>query len=157
MNEDEQMARKSRIGLRCYDPYVPNEIWVLVKKELRTALKNNFPNNKFSLTEFYWQGFSVANEYIRIKTQNEHPVDWSKIWELITLVLDVFGMKIQFVYQQHPGFVAHEVDTLFERQYTEYSLTNARTWTIQELDEFLAIYDSHKIQAAISNKFNNQP
>lgn len=151
------MAKKSRIGLRCYNPYVPNEIWDLAKKELRTALKTNCPNNKFSVTEFYWQGFSVANEYIRIKPTNDYPVDWGEIFRLITLVLDVFGMKIQFVYQQHPGFAPHKVDPLFERQYTEYSLTNARTWTIQELDEFLAIYDSHKIQAAISNKFNNQP
>lgn len=66
--------------------------------------------------------------------------------------------KVKEIHRYAGDYLSEEdEDTGFEYEYTEYSLTNARTWTIQELDEFLAIYDSHKIQAAISNAFNNQP
>ena len=134
------MAKKVRIGLRCYNPYVPNEIWEIFKTDLRKLFKIAFPNKKFSITEFYWQGFSVASEYVRITPKDESDVDWQKVWNVLSFASDCFGMKIQFVYQEHPGFKPKTEDDLFEREYSSYSLISNKTWTIPELDEFLSSY-----------------
>ena len=141
------MARKPRIGLRCYDPYVPNEIWNLFKVELRKIFKVAFPNEKFTIGEFYWQGFSVANEYIRITPKSTEFSDWGKVWQVLNLVAHEFGMAIQYVYQEHPGFKLHKEDTLFAREYGNYSLINIRTWTTDELDAFVANYSFEDLKS----------
>ena len=140
------MARKVRIGLRCYNPYVPNEVWDMFKVDLRKIFKAAFPDEKFSIGEFYWQGFSVANEYIRITPKNTEFSDWGKVWKVLDFVAHEFGMAIQFVYQEHPGFKPLKEDTLFDREYASYSLINIRTWTTSELDEFIANHSYEELK-----------
>ena len=100
------MATKQRIGIRCYNPYVPNDIWKLFKKELRKIISIAFPEQKLSVTEFYWQGFSIAEEYIRIIPKDDKVVDWTKMWNVIQFVANVFGMEINYVYKEEPVFCA---------------------------------------------------
>lgn len=140
------MAKKIRIGLRCYNPYVPNEIWDLFKGELRKIFKIAFPNVKFSISEFYWQGLSAANEYIRITPKDNNFSDWEKVWNTLNFTAREFGMEIQFVYQEHPCFKPLKEDNLFEREYANYSLINIRTWTISELDEFITNYSFEELR-----------
>ena len=147
------MAKKVRIGLRCYNPYVPNEVWDLFKTELRKVFKLAFPDKKFGITEFFWQGFSVANEYIRITPKDEETVDWTRVWEVLDLTANYFGMKIQFLYQEHPGFKPKTVDDLFEREYSSYSLVNIREWTIPDLDEFLSSYSFEELKQKYKETF----
>ena len=134
------MATKPRIGLRCYNPYVPNEVWDIFKKDLRKLFKEAFPDRAFQITEYYWQGFSTANEYIRIAPKDEHHVDWKRVWNVLDFAAQGFGMTIDHVYQEEPVFRSFSEDTLFERKHSSYSLKNSRTWTIEELNAFL---DSH--------------
>ena len=140
------MAKKQRIGIRCHNPYVPNEIWELFKKELRKILVVAFPKQKLSVTEFYWQGFSVENEYIRRAPKDEKNVDSSKVWTILQFVSGEFGMQINFVYQKEPVFRALREDDLFERNSSSYSLINIRTWDVNELDEFLETYSTVKLK-----------
>ena len=65
---------------------------------------------------------------------------------MLDFVAHEFGMKIRFVYQEKPGFVPKREDDLFERVYASYSLENIRTWTIEQLDEFLESYSFEKIK-----------
>ena len=123
--------------MRCYNPFVPNEIWDIFKKDLRKIFAVAFPDQKFSIKEFYWQGFSASDEYIRITPQNDGTVDWKKVWDVLDFVAHEFGMKVDFVYREEPFFKAQREDDLFDRKYSSYSLVNTRTWTIPELDEFL--------------------
>lgn len=132
------MAKKLRIGMRCYNPYVPNEVWDVFKADLRNLFKIAFPDQKFSITEFYWQGFSVADEYIRIKPLDSNPIDWKRVWSTLDFVAHEFGMTIEFIYREEPTFRTLREDDLFPRKYASYSLKNIRAWTTAELDEFLA-------------------
>lgn len=138
------MSKKMRIGIRCYNPYVPNQVWELFKLDLRKIFRLAFPNQKFSITEFYWQGFSVADEYIRIKPLDSNTVDWKKVWSVLDFVAHEFGMAIEFIYQEEPVFRTLREDILFPRKYASYSLKNIRTWTIAELNDFLA---NHSFEA----------
>ena len=136
-----------RIGMRCYDPFVPNEVWDLFKKDLRKVFAIAFPHQKFSITEFYWQGFSYADEYIRIIPKGEGIPDWGKVWKVLDFTAHEFGMKVDFVYREEPFFKAQHVDDLFERKYSSYSLKNIRTWTREELDDFLANHSFEKVKS----------
>lgn len=131
------MATKQRNGIRCYNPYVPNEVWDIFKKDLRKIIAIAFPAQKFSVSEYYWQHFSVADEYIRITPKSDGEVDWKKVWVVLDFVAHEFGMKVDFIYQESPTFKTLREDTLFERKYASYSLKNIRTWTTEELNEFI--------------------
>lgn len=141
------MATKQRIGMRCYNPYVPNEVWDLFKKDLRKIFTLAFPTQKFSITEFYWQGFSIADEYIRIIPKREGCVDWKRVWEVLDFVAHEFGMKVDCVYKEEPTFRTLIEDDLFERKYSSYSLVNIRTWTPKELDEFIANHSFEEVES----------
>lgn len=140
------MATKIRIGMRCYNPFVPNEVWDLFKKELRQIFKIAFPNQVFQISEFYWANFPVTEEYIRIRPKDEAPVDWKRIWTVLDFTAQEFGMKIRCIYQKRPQFHVFTEDPLFERKYAEYSLINIRTWTIAELDEFLKTHSFDELR-----------
>jgi hypothetical protein len=141
------MATKQRIGMRCYNPYVPNEVWDIFKRDLRKIFKIAFPEQRFSITEFYWRAFSVADEYIRIRPQEGESVDWKKVWAVLDFVANEFGMTVEFIYCEEPVFKTLREDTLFPRKYASYSLKNIRTWTIQELDSFLATHSFETLEA----------
>ena len=140
------MATKPRIGLRCYNPYVPNDVWDIFKKDLRKLFKEAFPDHDFQITEFYWQGFPTSAEYIRIRPKDDRPVDWKRVWSVLDFTARSFGMKINYVYQEDPGFRCLSEDTLFERKYSSYSLKNIRTWTDEELDAFLKSHSFDKLR-----------
>ena len=140
------MAKKVRIGARCYNPYVPNEVWNLFKVEVRKIFKMAFPDEKFSICEFYWQGFSVAEEYVRIIPKNTEFSDWGKVWKILDFAANEFGMKINFVYQEKPYFKALREETLFERTCGNYSLTSIKDWTTSELDRFIANYSFEELK-----------
>lgn len=131
------MAKKQRIGIECMNPYVPNKVWDIFKKDLRKIFAIAFPEQKFSITEFYWRGFPFDEEYIRIIPKSEGPVDWKKVWDTLQFVANEFGMAIQFVYMEEPVFKCLKEDTLFDRKHSSYTLVNIRTWTKAELDAFL--------------------
>lgn len=141
------MATKIRIGLRCHNPYVPNDVWDIFKKDLRKIFSLAFPSQKFSITEFYWQGFSVADEYVRITPKSEEATDWKRVWDVLEFVAHEFGMKIKFVYREEPSFRAMRADDLFARKYSSYSLENIRTWTHEELDDFLTKHSFEEVKA----------
>lgn len=147
------MATKHRIGMRCYNPYVPNEVWALFKKELRKIIQMAFPDQKLSATEFYWQGFSFADEYIRIIPKDDKKVDWKKMWDVLQFVANEFGMKIDFIYQEVPVFHALREDDGFERKYSSYSLVNVRTWNTEELDSFLESYSTETLKEKYTKMF----
>ena len=140
------MARKIRIGIRCCNPYVPNEIWKLFKVELRKIFKVAFPDEKFTISEFYWQGFSIADEYIRITPKSTDFSDWGKVWKVLDFTAREFGMAIEFTYQMYPRFAVLREDTLFARDYGNYSLINIKTWNTNELDEFISKYSSEELK-----------
>ena len=140
------MAKKVRIGIRCRNPYVPKEVWDLFKPELRKIFKIAFPDEKFSICEFYWQDFSIAEEYVRITPKNPEFSDWAKVWRVLDFASNEFGMKINFVYQKEPYFKAMREDSLFKRDCGNYSLTSIRNWTISELDEFMANYSFEELK-----------
>ena len=144
------MARKVRIGIRCYDTYVPNEVWAMFKVEVRKMFKVAFPDEKFSISEFYWQGFSTENEYIRITPKNTAFSDWGKVWKVLNFFAHEFGMTINFVYQKIPYFEALKNDTLFKRDDSNYSLKGIKSWTEAELDKFLANYSFEEIKSKYS-------
>ena len=141
------MATKMRMGMRCYKKYVPTEVWDVFKKDLRKIVTLAFPDQKFSVTEYYWEGFSVADEYIRIRAKSEGVVDWKRMWRVLDFVAREFGMQVKFVYQEIPVFCAKREDDLFERKYSNYSLISNRTWTENELDDFLADHSIEKVKA----------
>lgn len=133
-------ARKPRIGLRCYNPYIPNEIWELFKPAFRKLLKLAFPEQKLAMTEYYWQGFPVMKEYIRLTPKDSSPVDWEKVWALLSFTTEAFGIKIECLYKEDNGLEILHEETGFERPYSDYSLASNREWTIQELNDFLSTY-----------------
>ena len=140
------MAKKPRIGIRCYNPYVPNEVWDMFKIDLRKMFKSVFAEEKFLISVFYWQGFSVADEYIRVTPKNDTFSDWKKVWDVLDFVAKAFGMKIDCVYEEVPVFKVHKEDSLFKRDYTSYCLKNTRTWTNAELDDFISKHSFEELK-----------
>lgn len=150
------MARKPRIGLRCYNPYVPGEIWELFKPAFRALIKIGFPGQKLSVTEFYWQGFMPYNEYIRITPKDDIPVDWKRVWKILAFSTEYFFMKIDCLYKEDNGLEILHEDTLFPRAYADYSLKSSREWTLTELDGFLANYSFDEMKQKFRETINNR-
>lgn len=149
------MATKIRIVARCSNPNVPNEVWDLFKKELRKFFKLAFPDQKYTITEFYWQSFPTYWEYLKLVPKLESEVDWKRVWDVLSFVANAFGLAIQFVYEKTPGalFIQHETDTLFERTESRYILCSTREWTIPELDAFLESYSFDALKKKYYEEF----
>ena len=152
------MATKVRSGSRCSNPNVPNEIWDLFKKDLRKIFKLAFPEQKFAITEFYWQDFPTYWEYLKFIPKLDAIVDWKKVWDVLSFVAHEFGIAIQFVYERTPGslFVLHETETLFERKESRYTLMSTREWTIPDLDAFLESYSFETLKARYFKEFKER-
>ncbi len=135
--------RKFRTPHRIYNPFVPNEIWDLFKKDLRKIIKHAFPEQKFSITEYYWRNFPVNDEYIRMRPMDEHPVDWAKANTVMDYLTREFGMKVLTYPSEDPS----------EYNYSRFTIGNIRTWTIEQLEAFLA---NHSYEV-IENKYDNLP
>ncbi len=135
--------RKRRTLKRCYNPYVPNEVWDLYKKDLRKLFKHAFPQQKFSITEYFSRSCDQDREYIKIRPVDDHPVDWPKVCEVVELTAREFGMKTLIPASDDPS----------SRNYSRFCLGNIRTWTIKQLDDFLA---NHSYEA-LEKKYDNPP
>ncbi len=129
--------RKFRGAHRCYNPYVPTEIWELFKKDLRKLFKHVFPEQKFAITEYYRRNFPVDWEYIKTKPADDHPVDWQQVCNVVDFAAHQFGMKILICPHEDP----------------EFTLGNIRTWTIEQLDAFLANHSYEDFE----KKYDNRP
>ena len=154
------MATKIRIGARCHNPHVPNEVWDLFKKELRKVFKLAFPEQTFSITEFYWRDFPTCNEYIKIIPKEKGKLDWKKVWDVLSFTANEFGMAIQFLYHRTSGsiFELFQEESLIDRDESRYSLVSTRKWTIPDLDAFLASYSFETLKEKYEEAFeqNNQ-
>ena len=135
--------RKFRIDHRVYNPYVPNEIWDLFKKDLRKLFKHAFPEQKFNITEYYRRNFPVDWEYIKTAPADDHPIDWPSVCKVVDFAAHEFGMKILVSPHGDPS----------ARDYPEFTLGNIRTWTEGQLDVFLA---NHSYEG-FEKKYDNRP
>ena len=135
--------RKFRSLHRVQDPYVPNEIWDIFKKDLRKLVKHAFPEQKFSITEYYWRNFPIDWEYIRMRPMDELPIDWAKACKVMDFLSREFGMKVLTYPSEDPS----------NYDYSRFTLGNIRTWNIGQLDEFLATHSYEDIE----KKYDNLP
>ena len=135
--------RKYRSLHRVDNPYVPNEIWDLFKKDLRKITKHAFPEQSFSITEYYWRNFPLDDEYIRFRSKDEHSVDWPEICKIMAFLSRIFGMKVHTRPSEDPA----------KYDYGRFTLGNIRTWTEEQLDAFLA---NHSYES-IEEKYDNLP
>ena len=131
------MATKGRNGIELLNPYVPNRVWALFKTALRKELKKKYPSSKMRVSEWYWQGFSIADEYIRIAQEEEGSVPYETIEALLCGEAAVFGMKIASVYPE----VNQETNKI---KYVNYILKNTRTWTKEQMNEFIEWFNDRK-------------
>lgn len=142
------MANKQRIGMRCYGNYVPNEIWFLYKRDLKKLLKILFPSQEFVVTEFYWQGYSMEDEYLRLKPKTDQLVDWLRVFRLIDTLASKFGMSMDKGYKEYYEKHANDPE---EEKFRNYILESNRTWTETDLDEFLTKHSFENI----ANEYKN--
>ena len=128
--------RKFRTDHRVYNPYVPNEIWNLFKKDLRKIIKHVFPEQSFAITEYYWRNSSVNDEYIRFQSKDGRSIDWPRICNVMAFLSRIFGMKVLTLPSEDPT----------KYNYGRFTLGNIRTWTIAQLDTFLANHSYEAIE-----------
>lgn len=136
------MGSKDRIGMRCYNPYVPNEIWAIYKKDLKALIKHVFPQRVFQISEFFNQGCAYVHEFIRVRAQDGLPVDWDTIKAIVSFLSLIFGMRIWIDY---PSDMTIYVGDTTDWKFYSYELENVRTWTEEELDEFLSKHSFNHI------------
>ena len=133
--------RKYRPIQRCLNPYVPNEIWDLFKKDLRKLIKHVFPDQSYSITDYYWRNFPIDDEYIRFQPKDADNIDWLKICLVMRFLTRQFGMKV----------LTRPSANTSDYNYGRFSLGNIRTWTIEQLDEFLANHSYETIEKLFDN------